>query len=554
MNLKKTLQQLNIDINNIMDENIKSTLFQIFNIIEDLSKENQQLREENQKLRDENNFLKGEQGKPNIKPKNNDDEKEQSNNFSSEEERKNKNTSKTKYKKAKKANLKIDKHITCKVDKSKLPKDAIFKGFEFKISQDIQITSFNTEFKREKYYSPSTNKIYLGAIPDGYEGDFGPGIKALTIMLCNLCNVSQPKISDFYQSFNIDISKASISNMLIHNNESFYNEKDDIYETGLKSTKYQQIDDTGARINGCNHYTTILCNPYFTAYFTRKNKNRLTVLEILQNKDKLNFIFNTKTMQILKKMNISKKICETIYNLQSKKIYNQIEVNSLLKKSFTKLGPNNRKRILEAGAITYYHHQEDCPIIDILIADDAPQFKQITEKIGLCWIHDGRHYKKDLRPIVPYYVDLLNDFRDKYWKFYKKLLDYKLKPSEKLRDKLLSEFDTLFSTKTKYKELNKRIEKTKSKKNELLLALEYPNIPLHNNASELGVRAQVRKRDVSLQTRTDEGTKSQDAFLTIIQTAKKLKINVYNYLHEIIIKKTNRISLANLITVKIMLS
>jgi hypothetical protein len=50
--------------------------------------------------------------------------------------------------------------------------------------------------------------------------------------------------------------------------------------------------------------------------------------------------------------------------------------------------------------------------------------------------------------------------------------------------------------------------------------LDYPELPLHNNDAELGARAQVRKRDVSLQTKTKEGTKASDTFLTIVNTAK----------------------------------
>lgn len=32
-------------------------------------------------------------------------------------------------------------------------------------------------------------------------------------------------------------------------------------------------------------------------------------------------------------------------------------------------------------------------------SDDAPQFKDITEELSLCWVHDGRHYKK-LTPFI----------------------------------------------------------------------------------------------------------------------------------------------------------
>ena len=79
----------------------------------------------------------------------------------------------------------------------------------------------------------------------------------------------------------------------------------------------------------------------------------------------------------------------------------------------------------------------------------------------------------------------------------------------------------LESTKTNYQALNERIEKTKENKSELLLTLKYPEIPLHNNDAEMGARIQVRKRDVSLHTMREEGTKASDTFLTIVQTAKK---------------------------------
>ena len=53
------------------------------------------------------------------------------------------------------------------------------------------------------------------------------------------------------------------------------------------------------------------------------------------------------------------------------------------------------------------------------------------------------------------------------------------------------------------------------------MALKHPEVPLYNNESELGARAQVRRRDVSLHTMTEDGTKANDTFLTIVGTAKK---------------------------------
>lgn len=35
------------------------------------------------------------------------------------------------------------------------------------------------------------------------------------------------------------------------------------------------------RVNGVNHYATILCNEYYSSFFIRRYKNRETVMKIL---------------------------------------------------------------------------------------------------------------------------------------------------------------------------------------------------------------------------------------------------------------------------------
>jgi len=97
-------------------------------------------------------------------------------------------------------------------------------------------------------------------------------------------------------------------------------------------------------------------------------------------------------------------------------------------------------------------------------------------------------------------------------------------------DELEAKFDALFTTKTDYFVLNQRIEKTHANKEKLLAVLYNPSLPLHNNTSELGARRVVNKRDISLHTTSIVGTKNKDAVMSIIETAKKLKVNIINYL------------------------
>jgi hypothetical protein len=80
--------------------------------------------------------------------------------------------------------------------------------------------------------------------------------------------------------------------------------------------------------------------------------------------------------------------------------------------------------------------------------------------------------------------------------------------------------------------------------------LELPQLPLHNNAAELGARVQARVRDVSFQTRSEKGTKIKDTFMTINQTAKKLAVSFYDYVYDRVSGRFELPSLADLITQK----
>ncbi len=230
---KSLLKQLDLNLDSIEDAKIKKTIQVLFNLIEAQAARIHQQQEEIQRLRDENNRLKGEQVKPSIKPnnKNDDDKDEHSQDISSEKERKGK---KRKSKRGTRNNIiEINRTEVCEVDKAQLPEDAQFKGYETVISQDLKIETDNVEFKIEIYYSPSDSKPYRGQLPSGYEGNFGPTLKALTLIMKNVCNMSEPKIQEFLQTFGTHISVGRISNMLIKNKDPFHQEKHDLFEAGL---------------------------------------------------------------------------------------------------------------------------------------------------------------------------------------------------------------------------------------------------------------------------------------------------------------------------------
>ncbi len=81
----------------------------------------------------------------------------------------------------------------------------------------------------------------------------------MIITLKHASNVSEPKIHEFLKNVGILISPATISRILTKNLDIFHLEKADIFRAGLKSTIYQHIDDTGAKVKGQNKYVEIIC-------------------------------------------------------------------------------------------------------------------------------------------------------------------------------------------------------------------------------------------------------------------------------------------------------
>ena len=130
---------------------------------------------------------------------------------------------------------------------------------------------------------------------------------------------------------------------------------------------------------------------------------------------------------------------------------------------------------------------------------------------------------------------------------YRQLLAYRQNPTQAVAHHLREEFERLFEQTSGYEQLDERLALTLAKKDQLLMVLIHPEILLHNNPAELGVRQRVRKRDVSLQARTMEGIGAWDTFQTLVSTAKKLEVNVYRYFYDRIAQTNTLPSLAHLI-------
>ena len=162
-----------------------------------------------------------------------------------------------------------------------------------------------------------------------------------------------------------------------------------------------------------------------------------------------------------------------------------------------------------------------------IISDDAGQFKIFLH--GLCWVHAERTIQK-LVGYNDHQNQLLEKAKTDIWKLYRALKKYRRNPRASQKVKLETRFDSIFTRKTGFASLDIALKRIYQNKSELLLVLNRPDIPLHNNLSERDIREYVKKRKISGSTRSDVGKKCRDTFTSLKKTCRKLGISFWHYL------------------------
>jgi len=279
--------------------------------------------------------------------------------------------------------------------------------------------------------------------------------------------------------------------------------------------------------------------------------DRLHVLDGLQGGQPRRFRVDSTSERLMRLMDVPARDRRTLVALPRETVLNEGEIDTFFLTHGQQFKPVTKKRMKDALAIAAYHAPRDPPYgrPQLLIADDAPQWAMLTHDLALCWVHDARAYKKLVPRFDQHHQDVAQ-FMARYWSYYRELLAYRAAPSPGEAVRLRADFKRLFATTTGYTALDARIGMTAEKARGLLMVLDHPEIPLHNNPAELGVRRRVRKRDMSFGPRSQAGMRAWDTFQTLVATASKLQRNLYAYLYAQICQDTTMPSLADVITAR----
>jgi transposase IS66 family protein len=533
-----------LDLASIADVGARQAIRALLNLVEELAAENRALRTELARVKDENARLKGGAGRPRIPP----GKAGGSTDYSSEVERR--PAPKPWQKRGKQDRLRIDRTERLPVDPATLPADAVFKGYETVVVQDLVLRTDTVAFEHEVWYSPSERRSYRAQRPVGYEGTVGPHLRALVLTLAYACGMSERKILELVRSTGLVLSAGTLSNLLTGGRAAFTDEARDVLRAGLASTPYQHLDDTSTRVDGTGWYCHIVCNALYTAYRTTPGKDRRTIVEVLRGGRPPASRYDHEAERHLAFLGLSAAAQARVRAvLPRDQEVDETTLTRLLDGPLAGLGPRQREQVREALAVAAYLADPDWPVVRTLVCDDAPQFRAITEELALCWVHEGRHYKQ-LAPCLPQPRAALAGILDRFWTYYRDLLAYRDHPTPDERARLDACFDALFGTVTGYHDLDRRLALTRDKKPELLLVLEHPELPLHNNPAELGARQRVRKRDVSFGPRSPAGAAAWDTFMTLAATTRKLGLDFASYLTDRFTHAGQIPPLADLITAR----
>jgi hypothetical protein len=513
-----------LDLSRITDPEARRVLGVLLQLVERQAAQIALLEAENRRLRDENNRLKGEQGKPTILP----NKRREAADHSSERERR--GPPQAWQKEAKLPHVRIDRTEERRLERGSLPEDAQFKGYAEVVAQDLALRTDTVLFRCERWYSPGLHESYQAPLPAGYRGQFGPGVAALGLYLCYQANMSQAKLLELFGSVGLSMSAGHLATLLTEQPE-LAAEYDAIGRAALASSSYQHLDETPTRVDGVEEHCHVLDSPLATVYRTTPGKDRQAAIDVLRLGGPRRFRFNLHAWAYLAEVPLSAATRASLAAWPQGVDLDEATFLGLLAAHLPKVGEQQRRQIVDAAAIGAYRAQQDVPVVETLVVDDAPQWKGITADRALCWVHEGRHYTK-LDPCVPAHRQLLDDFRRDFWSYYRDLAAYREQPSASEAARLSLAFDALFRRVTGYAALDERIAKTRAKKAALLRVLDHPELPLHNNPAELGARRRVRKRDVSFGARSPAGIRAWDCCHTITATAQKLGVNVLHYLQD----------------------
>ena len=438
--------------------------------------------------------------------------------------------------------------------------------------QDLIISVEAIRYRRACWLTPD-GKTVVAPLPEGLSGHFGPQLRRYVLMQYHQGQSTLPRLTAQLRAIGISISKRQVQKLLTEGQEAFLDEDKDVLRAGLETANWVSVDrfakradvpegvrrtDTGARHQAKNGFCTQIGDGRFTTFRTTGSKSRLNFLGLLR-AGHTDFVLNDIAFSYMCEHGLSKALVAALTEHPETRFADLEAWKAHLEGlGFAALSvtpePANRLaghrfalrpdpvQVATEGALWGAVHAHGFLQDAVVLSDGAGQFN--VGQHARCWVHAERLVHKldtftakhraaqalirRLRRLTALLG--ISPLRGLIWRLYAALKAYRLKPSRRRRIALRVWFDRIFLRRTGFATLDRLLARLHANKDEMLMVLERPEIPLHTNGSENDIRCQVTRRKVSAGTRSDLGRDCRDAFLGLAKTCMKLGIAFWDYL------------------------
>jgi Transposase IS66 family len=493
-------------------------VLRLLGIIEALTQELQRQEEHIGQLEDEIAVLKGEKKRPRFKSSNLDEKSGAEDKGDGSKAAKRPGSEK----RAKTAELNIHEERT--IAPELIPAGSRFKGYQDYVVQDLMIRPHNTRYRLERWQTPEGQYV-IGQLPESVRGQhFGSTLRSFILYQYYQAHVTRGLLLVQLREWGIDISTGQLERILTEDKDRWHAEKDALLATGLEVSSQVTVDDTGARHQGTNGYTTRIGNDYFAWFQTTERKDRINFLQLLQGGSPA-YVINDAALGYFREQKLPQQPLTALESAPCQVFTDTPQWEEHLRA----LGIDTPRhvRVATEGALVGGLYDKGLSEGLAIISDEAGQFDVLTH--GLCWVHAERLVHKLIPLNEQHRVDQ-QAIRSQIWDFYAELKRYRQAPSEAAKAKLEARFDEIFTTRTQYETLNQLLKRLHRHKAELLLVLERPDVPLHTNDAERDLRDRVKKRHISAGTRSDLGRRSWDTFASLKKTCRKLGVSFWAFI------------------------
>jgi hypothetical protein len=426
-------------------------------------------------------------------------------------------------KRLKTAQLTVTDEVVLLVDP---PLGSVFKGYEDFVVQDLIIRPRVIRYRRERWQTPDGQDLVAGLPADVRpDSHFGPMLIAFIIHQYHHQHVTQPLLWEQLDQLGIDISTGQLSRILTEGKDVFHQEKAELLPAGLEVSTYVQVDDTGAKHQGHNGFCTHIGNELFAYFESTDSKSRQNFLEVLRGAH-TDYTINDDAVAYWRRQKLARAVIERLMAGARRWVDKAAWESYLTARQVT--DPRHVRIATEGALLGSLIAHGVSPELTVL-SDGAGQFDVFVH--ALCWLH----VERPLERLVPHnekHRQAIERIRQQIWELYAGLKAYREAPEPMACEALGKRFDDLVAQRTDYPSIDGVLKGMAVDRAKLLLVLERPEVPLHNNLSEGHIRDYVKKRKISGSTRSELGRRARDTFASLKKTCRRLGVNFWEYLQD----------------------